>query len=412
MPVRLDRLPGPAQRPAPPRLRRWLYIFPCFLLVGIIAIVASGEDYFNKQPAMFWCIALGVPSLSWSLLAGGRWLLYASQHLLADSWDDRRWRDVARQTQCGRRSLQILSISLHTAFVEEENPDSQLSALMQHEIAFRSQRSWQGKEAVRHSRLPLSEEESSENAEEITQRQLLSMFTAFAGTLASLPDDMPLQLVIEPETSLSGEALHQIWQEAWKEAGILQPVSRIEGTGLSVIDNWLDHHIHESALLVVVALQIHPAQPDMTAESAVGLIFGNRLTQKSLLPLAYLHRPELAPESTLESGVRQALDWVPLSPGVPGHVWLSGISPKSGPAVATVMAGDAFNLSPGQGAYDLDSSLGHPGCVTSWLVIAAAAQAARFTDSPQFTFSGASLPEQGVWSAVVTPYLTPQEMTQ
>ncbi len=407
MSVRLNRLPGLAVRPAPPRKLRWLIAYICILLVGVIATVLFWGEHISRRPAVFWAAVFGVPSFCWGLLVGGRWLLYASQQLLADSWDERRWQDMLQQTQRGRRSLQILHVSLHTAF-DEKNPELQLSSLMHNNIAYKAQRSWQGKEAVRHSRLLLRAEE--ESTEEVMEYQLRSIVTDLAETLAPLPAEMPLQLVIEFETSLNDETFHKIWEDAWEDADIMQPVCRIEGSGLSVIDNWLDNPIHEAALLVVVALQIHPQHPDMTAESAVGLMFGNRLTQKSLIPLAYLHRPELAPETAIEYGVRQALDWVPLAAEAISHVWLSGISPSSSEAVTTVMADIPFDVARDRGIYDLDSSLGNPGCVTPWLAIAAAAQAAQATSSPQFMFSGAC-PGAGVWSAVVSPNLTSQEMT-
>ncbi|QWA11032.1 hypothetical protein GTU79_28535 [Sodalis ligni] len=385
----------------------WLIAYICILLVGVIAMVMFWGEHTSQRPSVFWSAAFGLPTLCWGLLAGGRWLLYSSQQLMADNWDEERRLDIFQQTQRGRRSLQILSISLHTAF-DENNPDSQLLNLMQSKIAFKAQRSWQGKEAIRHSRLSLLI--VAESIEEGVKRLLGSIFNDFAETLGYLPAEMPLQLVIESETPLNDETFHQIWQDVWEEAGIMQPICRIQGSGLSLIDNWLDNNIHEAALLVVVALQIRPEHPDMTAESAAGLIFGNRLTQKSLIPLAYLHRPELAPETAIEYGVRQALDWVPLAAEAISHVWISGISPSSSEVVTTVMADVPFDVARDRGIYDLDSSLGYPGCVTPWLAIAVAAQAAQTTSSPQFTFSGAC-PEAGVWSAVVSPYLTSQEMT-
>ncbi|MHA7846362.1 hypothetical protein [Serratia sp. D1N4] len=416
MPVRLDRLPGLAPRPVPPRWWRWLGVFPCFLLVGVVVAVLWGGESLARQPLLFWSLALGIPALCWGLLAAGRWLVYIGQHLLADGWDAQRWQVLLQQTRQGRRSLQVLGAVLHTAHFNEEHPERQLSALTHNENALLSQPSWQGQAAVRHSRLPQLEnpwgETEDEPSEAVIQRLLLSLFTSFAETLSPLDETVPLKLIVESSTALSDEALQQVWQAAWDDAGIAHPMSRVDGVGLSGVDDWLDNHIHEAALLVVVALQIHPQQPEMTAESAVGLIFGNRLTQTTLSPQAYLHRPEFAPESRLEYAVRQALDWVPMSPESISHVWLSGLREESTASLSTVMETVAFPVTREQGIYDLDASLGHPGCVTPWLAIAAATQAAQLTQAPQFIFSGASAPETGVWSTVVSPPLSPQEITQ
>ncbi|MFC0224914.1 hypothetical protein [Serratia aquatilis] len=402
MPVRLDRLPGLAPRPAPIRWRRWLGVFPCFLLVGVMATALRGGESVGRQPLLYWLLALGIPSLFWGLLVAGRWLVYAGQHLVADGWDERRWQVLLQQTRQGRRSLQVLAAVLHTAHTDEENPDAQLSALMQNENALLSQPSWQGQAAVRHSRLPQFEGESSEV---MTQRLLFSVFTTFAETLAPLDEALPLKLIWESDTALSDEALQQVWQAAWDDADIVHSMSRVDGMGLSGVDDWLDNHIHEEALLVVVALQIHPPQPEMTAESVVGLIFGNRLTQKTLPPLAYLHRPEFANEARLEYGVRQALDWVPLTSGELCHVWLSGLAEESTTSLSTVMETVAFPVTREQGVYDMGSSLGYLGCVAPWLAIAAATQAVRLTQAPQFIFSGGAAPDIGIWSTVVSPLL-------
>lgn len=409
MPVRLDLLPGLAPRPVPIRWWRWLGVFPCFLLVGVMATALRGGESVGRQPLLFWLLALGIPSLFWGLLVTARWLVYVGQHLVADGWDERRWQVLLQQTRQGRRSLQVLAAVLHTAHTDEEYPDGQLSALMRNETALLSQPSWQGQAAVRHSRLPQFEEESSEV---MAQRLLFSVFTTLAETLALIDEALPLKLVLESDTALSDEALQQVWQAAWDDADIVHSMSRVDGMGLSGVDDWLDNHIHEEALLVVVALQIHPPQPEMTAESVVGLIFGNRLTQKTLPPLAYLHRPEFANETRLEYGVRQALDWVPLTAGELGHVWLSGLAEESTASLSTVMETVAFPVTREQGVYDLGASLGYPGCVAPWLAIAAATQAVRLTEAPQFIFSGASGPDIGIWSTVVSPPLPPQEMTQ
>ncbi len=73
-----------------------------------------------------------------------------------------------------------------------------------------------------------------------------------------------------------------LWQQAWQESGIGQPTTLLSGHGLTVIDHWLDHRIKDSAVLLVVAVQIAPEQPEMTGEAVVGLLLANRLTQKYL----------------------------------------------------------------------------------------------------------------------------------
>ncbi|MEF9672781.1 hypothetical protein QNM99_12885 [Pseudomonas sp. PCH446] len=94
------------------------------------------------------------------------------------------------------------------------------------------------------------------------------------------------------------------------------------------MDQWLDQRITDQALLLVVALRFAPQQPEGTAEVAVGLLFGNRLTQTTLAPIAYLHRPEQERGPTTEAllyAARQSLDWVPLEAKSIEQVWRGGL---------------------------------------------------------------------------------------
>ncbi|WP_434525470.1 hypothetical protein [Photorhabdus asymbiotica] len=410
MSVRLNLLPGPAPRPKPLRFWFWFVLLPGVLLVvGVISTDLWGGVDMHHQPVMFGLHALGIPVLCWGFMAGCRWLMYVGQHLGADGWDERRQQVILQETRRGRRSLQILSVALHTAFADEKAPSAQIESLIKHEKALKAQASWQSEEAVRHSRLPMLNDDSPD---ELVRRTLSSIMTTFAPALAPLPENTPLAVVFEANTALSVSVLREIWQQVWAEAGIRQPVSFIEGAGLSVVDDWLDKRIRERSLLVVVALQICPLQPEKTAESAVGLILGNRLTQKTLTPLAFLHRPECAAHLALGQSVFQALDWVPVTPESLQHVWLSGLSQEDREAFIALSSTAPLNMTGEQGIYDLDSSLGSAGCVAPWLVVAAAACAVQHITACQLTLSGASVSDEGCWCAVISPYAISPEVTQ
>lgn len=180
----------------------------------------------------------------------------------------------------------------------------------------------------------------------------------------------------------------------------------VEGYGLDAVDQWLDQRITDQALLLVVALRFAPQQPEGTAEVAVGLLFGNRLTQTTLAPIAYLHRPEQERGPTTEAllyAARQALDWVPLEAKSIEQVWRGGIDPQREVAIASVLVDAAMPFKPNQGLHNLDALLGHPGEASPWLAIAAATQNLQRGTGPQFIFNGGSYAEVGLWSTVLTP---------
>ena len=240
-------------------------------------------------------------------------MLHVGQQGAADGWDEAREVDMIRKIRQGRRSQQVLAVSLQTALRQpEDEPATQLEVLLSGTMALKSQASRLDGATLRHSCL-------SCDADENPEADLLSIWAQtladLAPTLARLPDNQPLALLLDVDSSLPEDQWRRVWRQAWRESGIRQPVTSVDGSGLAALDQWLDQRIDDRAMLMVLAVQFAPQQPEGTAEAAVGLLFGNRLTQTTLAPLAYLHRPEQERKSTSDDllyATRQALDWVPL----------------------------------------------------------------------------------------------------
>ena len=76
--------------------------------------------------------------------------------------------------------------------------------------------------------------------------------------LQALPEDKPLALLREMDTSVSEENLNGLRQDVWSESGIRQRVTRLQRRGLAAADDWLDQRIREQTLLLVVAFQVRP----------------------------------------------------------------------------------------------------------------------------------------------------------
>ncbi|WP_166366844.1 hypothetical protein [Pseudomonas akapageensis] len=404
MPVRLDQVPALAPRPVPPRAWLWLGLLLLFLLLGVGLTLLFGDEALRQQPVDFWGLALGVPLLGWGLLGLGRALLYIGQQSAADGWDEAREEDLIRRTRRGRRSQQVLSASVYTALRKPgEKPGAQMDALLKGTVVLTAQPSRLGEPGLRHSRLPGDTEGGPEL---ILLGALAQVLADLAPTLTHLPDDTPLALLLEVDSSLPEHQLRRVWRQAWSECGIRQSTTPVEGSGLTALDQWLDQRIDDQALLLVVAVQFAPEQPEGTAEAAVGLLFGNRLTQTILPAIAYLHRPEQARGPSTEAvryGARQALDWVPLEAPAIQHVWRVGVTAQQDAALNTVLAELSLPAKPKQSFCNLDATLGHPGQASPWLAIAAATQTIQCGVGPQFIFSGGGANEAGLWSTVVTP---------
>ncbi|PNB70916.1 hypothetical protein C1X64_27570 [Pseudomonas sp. GW456-E7] len=404
MAVRLDQVPAMASRPAPPRIWLWLGLLTLLLLACAGATLVFSTPALRQRPMDFWALALGVPLLIWSMLSFGRALLYISQQRAADGWDESRVEDLTRKLRRGRRSQQVLSVSLHTALREPGQEQSrQLDALLSGTKALKTQSSWLDSTLLRHSRLPYGTHEAPE---QVLLQVMVQVLADLGKTLAQVPDDTPLALLLEVDSALPEHLLHRVWRQAWSESGIRQSTVPVEGDGLEALDHWLDHRIADQALLLVVAVQFAPQNPEGRAEAAVGLLLGNRLTQNAVPALAYLHRPEAQREPTTEAllqAAHQALIWAPLDGEPIVHAWRSGVGAQHEEAITTVLAHIRMPMPNTQGFCNLDSLLGHPGVASSWLPIAAATQAIARGTGPQFIFSGGSCREAGLWSTVLVP---------
>lgn len=406
MPIRLDKIPPHALRPLRPRLLLWLGMLLLFCLLGVVATLLFGDESLLLRPPDFWLLALGIPILCWCVLAFGRVVLHMGRQSAADGWDEAREEDLFHKIRQGRRSQQVLGVSLQTALQESaDKPAMQLDALLNGTKALKAQASRIDGETFRHSCLS---SDTDENPEAILLSVLAQTLADLTPTLAQLPADQPLALLLDVDTRLQEIQWRRVWQQAWRESGIRQPASPVDGHGLAALDYWLDHRIDDSALLLVIAVQFAPQQPKGTAEAAVGVLFGNRLTQTTLPPIAYLHRPEQERTPTSDDllyATRQALDWVPLESTSIEQVWRVGIDGQRADAIASVLCEVPMSVKK-KGLCDLDAALGDPRCVSPWLAIAGGAQTIQRGAGPQFIFSGGAS-GTGVWSMVLMPISPP-----
>lgn len=121
MPVRLDLVPKLSYRPPKPRMLIWLLILLLFVILGGGGVVFYVASDISNRPFIFWFYAIGVPLAFWCVCFGIRWSIYLGQNIFADGWDERYQDVIARETQRGRRSLQILKSAVYTAFDSDED---------------------------------------------------------------------------------------------------------------------------------------------------------------------------------------------------------------------------------------------------------------------------------------------------
>lgn len=423
MPVDLNRIPAPLDEPPAPRIGRWFALLVLLLLSGIGLTHWRAEANFLDLPDRLWLLGIGIPLGLWGALAFARLLVLIGDQATNDAWNQARDVDLARKLRYGRRSLQVLAVSLRTAFREvgAKHSDAQTQALLSGKRAIAVQADWKNcPEGARHSRLALVPDEKSSDAPSLALatagldhldptlgRTVLASLQQALNDLAKVLDELPyrqpLTLLLELDLGGSHPDSECLWQALWAASAIRQPVVRLEGQGLEAIDTWLDRCIADEAMLLVVSARLTPIEVAGSAEAVVVLLFGNRLTPSSLPPLAYLHRPQRASEpdaaAWLDAAV-QALNWVPLPGASVSHAWLAGQT-QGGvrllPGALEALGGAATDR------HDLDAALGNLGCATPWVALAAAVESQRCEQQPHLIFSTDGAASLRQWCAVVMP---------
>ncbi|MCP1440217.1 hypothetical protein J3D56_003653 [Erwinia persicina] len=400
MPYSLKHLPECYLRPVPPKASRWFAVLVAMLVISVILMRIFVRYIDNSH---FWMFAIGTPFVVWIVTFGFRMWIWSLQDSKANGFDQRREQWILSETRRARRALQVLNTTFITAHQEDEQRYVAVDMLNNNSIII-SQPDWKGEKSMRLSRITAEPEDTPG----------LVISRLFSELIADLPvhqfpENASLVVILDISSSLSFPAVRDIWQEVWQESGLTCAVEYVDSNGLEVVNHWLEHRIKDKAMLLIVGLQIDPVVSNNTAEAAVALLLGNRLTQEALEPLALLHRPDPAPSGELREGMNMAAWNVPLKENIVKNLWLAGLTGKQRAEVI-----ECQNAHPAQSVEDeavisLDISMGHAGAAAPWLAIAAATEIARQTQSPQMIICGDTT-QNVLWSTLITPIASRQEM--
>lgn len=396
----LKHLPQCYPRPVPPKTSRWFVVLVGMLVISVILMRIFG-GYIDTRH--FWLLAIGTPVVVWIVSFGFRMWAWSLQDSKANSFDRRREHWILSETRKARRALQILNMTFITAHQEDKQGSVAVEMLNNHSILI-SQSDWKGEKGKRLSRIKT---EPGVTLELVVSRLLSGLIADLP--VGQFPKNASLAVILDISSSLSFPAVRDIWQQAWQESEITCAVEYVDSNGPGVVSHWLDHRIKDEVMLLIVGLQIDPVDSNNTAEAAVALLLGNRLTQDALEPLALLHRPDASPPGELCEGMNMAAYNVPLKGHMVKNLWLAGLTGAQHAEVITCQ-----NAHPAQSVADdsvisLDRSMGHAGAGAPWLAIAAATEITQQTQSPQMIICGDTT-KNVLWSTLITPIASRQEM--
>lgn len=402
MSVRINTIPDARGYPQNNGYVKWLMVLLLLLSTVLVLTLLLFIDGIAINYRSFWVMVFGILAFIWSLAASVYWLVFITQCIRVDAWNKRREEVILRETQRGRRALQILNLSLHTAMNGDSLAETTMNFLTRHQ-RLSTYSVLRGENIVRRSVIPLlTDQPITSRLPEIISR----LFSDIKPQLCRLPDDFHINVFFEINTPLSMQIVIDTCKDEWQKAGFSRTcLFSNSARGLAVIDDWLDNEIHKKAVLLVISLHLEPEQPELTAESACALLMANRLTQQEITPLALLHRPERVIDTTvMVDGIKQALDWMPVKPDALSGTWTATLNAEQ--RVALLSLNEPFIQE--ASLYELDAFLGRSDTAAPWLSIATAALAAMHLHQPQLALSG-ELGRDSLWAAVVSPHALPQE---
>ncbi|WP_127956800.1 hypothetical protein [Serratia microhaemolytica] len=401
MPVNLNRLPERYLRPAAPNPLFWLLVLITLLLSSLLLYHWLLPDLpQNKR----WSLVVATALIAWLLLLWCRVMVHLLQQIQANAWDQQREARILQQTAQGRRALQIVAAHCTTGHAADLQFTPIVDALLANQPIINQQTAWNGERNLFHSRLAV--------APKLSVQQLLSnafnqLLRQLSDSLDLFPAQQPIDLLLECHSSLPETEIQALWQQAWQQQRGLTPINWISRRGLAAVDHWLDQQINQSAPLLVIALQIAPTAPALSAEMLVGLLLANRSIPLAVRTHALLHRPEASSAAypALSRALLQTADWVPLEDQAIKQLWLTGLPTASEgylSAMRSLTHPPLSALQPGEQVHHFEQFLGYPGDAGCWLAIAAAAQSIGSVAEPHLVIAGTAHAEQ-LWSVVVAP---------
>lgn len=402
MSVHLNTIPDAKDYPKKTGCVKCIMVFLLLPPIVLVSVFLPFRNEFAINGWYFWGAVSSISIFIWSLAVSVYWLVFITQCIRVDAWNKRREEVVLRETQRGRRALQILNLSLHTAMNCDSLAETTMNFLTR-QSRLSTYSVLRGENMIRRSVIPvLTDQPITSRLHEIISR----LFSDIKPQLCRLPDDFHINVFFEINTPLSVPIVIDTCKDEWQKAGFSRTcLFSNSARGLAVIDDWLDNEIHKKAVLLIISLHLEPEQPELTAETACALLMANRLTQQAITPLALLHRPERLIDTTvMVDGIKQALDWMPVKPDALSGTWTAMLNAEQ--RVALLSLNEPFIQEPS--LYELDAFLGRSDTAAPWLSIATAALAAMHLYQPQLALSG-ELGRDSLWAVVVSPHALPQE---
>lgn len=315
----------------------------------------------------------------WGVLVIVRSVIFLTLVFGNGGWNDMRERDLAQEIQRGQRNLAMLAQTVQLPHVVASGTLSG-QLLIPNGITLPAVVDNTTQNIIHQARfgdttLPWMDRLKARLQTVLSDNQIQ------AG-LRGLPAQSPLAIALltGPEDSVTPEQQQMAAQILREITGLAFRLSFIEGSGLNILDRWLDEPGGMQALLVL-AVNLVEEGIDGTGEAAVALLLQRTdvLMEESVVSV---HRPELThSEQDMAYALQQSLLWGMTPSETIRQIWLTGTG--TGNKADGLLSGAGIRFPEAEQPCDIDLRTGQTGCASPWLAMAVAAENLIGTSSPQ-----------------------------
>ena len=215
MSVRLNTIPDAKDYPKKTGCVKWIMVSLLLPPTVLVSVFLPFRNEFAISGWYFWGAVSGIFIFIWSLAVSVYWLVFITQCIRVEAWNKRREEVILRETQRGRRALQILNLSLHTAMNGDSLVETTMNFLTR-QSRLSTYSVLRGENMVRRSVIPvLTDQPITSRLPEIISR----LFSDIKPQLCRLPDDFHINVFFEINTSLSVPIVIDICKDEWQKAG-------------------------------------------------------------------------------------------------------------------------------------------------------------------------------------------------
>ncbi|MFM0327863.1 hypothetical protein [Caballeronia glebae] len=407
MPVVLPAVESREPRPRAPNPFVWLGLLLVLMVAGAVITLVTWPKAEPTGTVEFWLCLLGRPALTWGVLFGLRLGYFDQESERIDAQNEVLREDRDRALQFAGEPLAAIACAYLTAA-----GDKALAAkVLQRASVLEARIALDGREGVRHSALDLLLDKANPSRYHVCFRRLIA---AMQKPVGALPLEVPFGVRLQLPADVDRERLRQAWQDCWDEQSMRRCEAKLVPgeQGLMALDEWLDHRGGPALekVLLFVAVQLHDAPPQNSAEVATAVLVGwpQMLSRRGMAQLGLLHRPVRGHRDELNMCVSTALQWGRATNIEIGDLWQAGLEKDDKGAVNQTLSDLKLGVSSGNdlsGVHDVDLALGEPGCASGWLALALSLEHAKKTNKPQLV----AWREGALHFAVVQPTVRPPQ---